>query len=624
MKKQDNEKPIITFKGNHLVENIAEVDISLSISLSGTGLYIRGSEVVYIKKNDLGTFFSPISIPYLRAHMAKYANYQKFDVRSKKYYGINPPKELAECWLATAHEGNTPVARGIIEHPTMKKDGSIIENPGYDSDTGLIYIKNCDVESVGNPSIDDAIIAIKSIENIFFESCLITDIDMSVAVSAVITAIIRPVMSCSPLHAFTSTTPGSGKTTICDVVSIIATGRKPKNVVMTLNYEESEKRLDSCLLSGDSIILLNNIDRPLSDSKLCQMVTDSAVNVRLFGTQKNIACPNTAFIMANGNNLVISGDLPRRVLKGKLDPGMERPEKRKFKRNIESYVAKNRSGFIRSALIICRAYILSGSPDQNLHPLAGFDDWSNLVRSAMVWAGSADPCESQKDIYADDPERMLLGRLLAEFYAVHEARRRTIRDAIKTDACGGVLANHKALADIFSEIAPDSKGFSARKIGKFFAKMDGRIQGGFRLCRGGTSKNATEWYVTKVDAVSLVSLPVSKLTNADQPIDSVLDTSVSLVSFIPTLRTEVSYDRSVKRAGGITHPNSLKREEPVMESVSGGEFDFGKLTGSGCESCRSFIKNKTDIHGFCMTKNEVTTTRCSCYSESGQYGSSFK
>ena len=48
-----------------------------------------------------------------------------------------------------------------------------------------------------------------------------------------------------------------------------------------------------------------------------------------------------------------------------------------------------------------RAYILAGKPTQNISPYGSFEEWSDLVRSVLVWTGEPDPCEGRGTVEAD-------------------------------------------------------------------------------------------------------------------------------------------------------------------------------------------------------------------------------
>ena len=115
-----------------------------------------------------------------------------------------------------------------------------------------------------------------------------------------------------------------------------------------------------------------------------------------------------------------------------LDAGIEHPETRQFKRNPKQEILADRGKYIAACLTICRAYAVAGRP--NLLPqLASYGEWSDTVRSALVWLGEADPVKSQGKSHADDPEASALLTVLNEWRGVigaGEANARAVRDVI--------------------------------------------------------------------------------------------------------------------------------------------------------------------------------------------------
>jgi putative DNA primase/helicase len=70
-------------------------------------------------------------------------------------------------------------------------------------------------------------------------------------------------------------------------------------------------------------------------------------------------------------------------------------------------VIADRGKYVAAALTVVRAYIVAGKPGK-LPPLASFEEWSDLVRSALVWLGLPDPVETSEDARDDDPELIAL------------------------------------------------------------------------------------------------------------------------------------------------------------------------------------------------------------------------
>jgi hypothetical protein len=78
--------------------------------------------------------------------------------------------------------------------------------------------------------------------------------------------------------------------------------------------EESEKRLGAALLAGQPLVCIDNISGALSGDALCQYIERHRPQVRVLGKSELIAVETAGVTWyANGNNLIISGDLCRRV-----------------------------------------------------------------------------------------------------------------------------------------------------------------------------------------------------------------------------------------------------------------------------------------------------------------------
>ena len=94
--------------------------------------------------------------------------------------------------------------------------------------------------------------------------------------------------------------------------------------------------------------------------------------------------------------------MTRRTLLAHLDAQMERPEERQFTFDPVQLVISDRGIYVAACLTIVRAYLLAGCPGK-LPQLASFGTWSDLVRSALVWLGCADPAQSIHETRRSDP-----------------------------------------------------------------------------------------------------------------------------------------------------------------------------------------------------------------------------
>jgi len=202
--------------------------------------------------------------------------------------------------------------------------------------------------------------------------------------------------------------PGSGKSMLVDVASIISTGRTAGVIAQGRTEEELEKRLGALLLAGNQVIAIDNCEAPLGGEFLCALLTQTTIRARILGRSEAPEFPSNAFITATGNNLVLLGDMTRRALFCQLDPQVERPELRRFDTNPLREAQRHRSSLVTAALTILRAYHIAGQPDAPA-PLGSYEAWSNRVRGSLIWLGEADP------VLTLDTARELDPRLEASF-----------------------------------------------------------------------------------------------------------------------------------------------------------------------------------------------------------------
>ena len=195
---------------------------------------------------------------------AQSANYLKYDGRSKAWLPMDPPKDMARVSLTHTGEWGFPTVAGIITTPTMRRDGSMISTPGYDPATRLYYVPDSRLvmpDILEAPTREDALQALSVLTQLLVAFPFVKDCDRSVALSGMISAVIRGALTVVPLHAFTAPTAGSGKSYAVDVIAATATGRIAPVMSAGKTEEEMEKRLGAQLLAGVPILFHRQPDR---------------------------------------------------------------------------------------------------------------------------------------------------------------------------------------------------------------------------------------------------------------------------------------------------------------------------------------------------------------------------
>ena len=158
-----------------------------------------------------------------------------------------------------------PVLAGIVNAPTMRADGTILDVPGYDAATGLLFDPSGETfpKIRTDPTRKHAQAALDMLLELLGGFPFATDAHRSVALSAILTACVRRSLRTAPLHGFSAPVAGSGKSKLVDIASVISTGREAGVIAMGNNPEELEKRLVSLLLGG-AAIAIDNVEGKLN------------------------------------------------------------------------------------------------------------------------------------------------------------------------------------------------------------------------------------------------------------------------------------------------------------------------------------------------------------------------
>ncbi len=425
---------------------------------------------------------------FLMDVLGRFASFEKFNVRDDAWKPANPPKELAETIQARAGLWPVPPLRGVVACPTMRADGSLLLTPGYDALSGYFMAHRLAVEVPDTPGLAEAQAALDALAALLAGFAFVEPLDCSVALALILTAVARPALASVPVFAITAPVRGSGKSTLLDIAAVIATGWRSAVLSATSDHAELEKRLIGCLLSGDALVSLDNINGNLRSDLLCQATTSEAVKVRPLGASSQVEIPNTALWSANGNNLSLAGDLSRRAVLCRLDPVLERPEERSFAFDPVARAMERRAEYVAAALTVMRAYVAAGRPGLDLSPFGSFERWSAMVRTAMVWAGAADPCESRAAVMEDDPEAAMLRALVAAWWNRFGRTPRTVKEIVKAgeeDDC--------PLAEVLHDVAGEGRAINARRLGWWLRRQAGRIVNGLKLVQYGSVSGVAQW-----------------------------------------------------------------------------------------------------------------------------------
>lgn len=501
-------------------EIAAQVDAAQQALIDAeAGVFQRGGNIVQIgvsrTKNFRGEdiFGQSVAISgeqTVREAISLVSQFEKWDARSGGHVPTDCPIDVART-LMQRPKLELPPLIGFVNHPTLRADGSILETEGYDHATGILY-DACGAKFASipeNPTYEDAHAAMALFDWVLtgFPFVLKTgetheaNANKSVALSAMLSAVIRRSMGNCPLHGFSAPVRGSGKSTLVDLASILTTGYDAHCTTTGTDETELEKRLASLYLAGKAVIAIDNVSMPLGGDFLNIALSQSLVTPRILGKSEAPTIETCSLVCATGKNLRMRADMGRRAVISELDPEMARPETRQFSFDPKNEMRSARSEFVLAALTILRAWHVAGRP-QYVSPIADYEEWS-WVRNALVWLHQADPADTMESSMSGDPELEELQTVMSQWNEVIGGGRISCRNAIaKAEATigGGPGSDpaHPDFREALAHVCARGSVLSTKSLGKWLKANARRIHDGRRFEQVGLVQGIETWALVEV------------------------------------------------------------------------------------------------------------------------------
>jgi hypothetical protein len=392
---------------------------------------------------------------------------------------------------------------GVVESPTLRPDGTILDRPGYDPGTGLIYEPAATYPPIPElPGQEDARRAARDLLALVDEFPFATPDHAAVWLAAVLTVLARPAIAgpC-PLFLFEAPTAGSGKTLLAELVGLITTGREAAVSELSDDNEEVRKTITSILLEGERLVLFDNAGGSFGCKALDAAITGTTYKGRILGqTKRTQEIPVDTVWMASGNNLQLRGDMPRRVVPCRIVPLTDHPEERTNFRipNLKEHVRQARPELVVAALTILKAHVLAGRPVAELSAFGSFEAWSDVVRQAVFWSTGHDPHAARSVIPAESRGNPALVAVLEAWSRLPGGR--TANDGVTArralELAGQVGGLHEALLEWGKEgQLPDTQALGYR----LRAARD-KVAGAWILRSLPDRKGLGKWWVEPVGA----------------------------------------------------------------------------------------------------------------------------
>ena len=423
---------------------------------------------------------------------------------------IDPPPRLVRQILSLGTRRHLKPLSAVVTAPTIRPDGTILGVSGYDPQTALLVCLQHDIEVAPAPDRKDVEQALADLMYPFADFPLVDRFARGGLLAALLTAVVRPTLGTAPAFAMDAPVQGSGKTLLASCIAALATGRVPEIWPHTCGRDDEEvrKRLFAALRDGTNALIWDNITGIFDSAALASAITAPVLRDRVLGRSECLSIPNRALLLLTGNNLCPAGDLPRRLVIIRIDPGTDTPFAREFDLDPLDYVLAHRCDFARAALVLIRGWLSSGAI-RTAGRTASFESWDDLVRQTVCWIDReiapgefGDPLELMQKAQGADPEQECLFALLEALSDVFGSRWFTAKEVCRSavQARANCLADvgEQALAEALADIGGEKSLSSTKSTGRILKFREGRICYGLRL-KSRSDRSGREY---RVDAIS--------------------------------------------------------------------------------------------------------------------------
>lgn len=245
------------------------------------------------------------------------------------------PEGLAKRILGLRNTRRLKQLKAVLTAPVLRLDGSLLSQPGYDDQTGayLCGFEGWEAFSVlERVSKADVKASLDRLMAPFGEFPYAAAVDRSAHLTALLTAVCRPMLPTAPAFGYDAPVQGSGKTLLARCTGALATSGEPAMMPMskTMDDEEIRKRTLAMLRQGVSVMVWDNVLGQFKSPVTAMLLTSATYTDRILCKTESATFDMRSMLILTGNNLCMVDDMVRRVLVCGIDPKEEQPFNRRF------------------------------------------------------------------------------------------------------------------------------------------------------------------------------------------------------------------------------------------------------------------------------------------------------
>jgi len=400
-----------------------------------------------------------------------------------------PPIHVVKDMLATPNIP-LPVLTRVVESPVFAPDGRLETAPGYHEASRTYYAPALGfiVPTVSDkPDGEELTKAKNLLTELLCDFPFVSEAERAHAVSMQILPHARDLITGpTPLYLIEAPSPGTGKTLITDVITYPAQGRPVTTMTEGRDEDEYRKRITAKLMTGPSIVMLDNIRRRLDSAAFSAAITSPCWEDRVLGESKIISLPVRCMWLATGNNPALSSEMARRTVRVRLDAKIDQPWLRQSFRHhdLRSWVKEHRGELVWASLTLIQSWLKAGRPLAKGRTLGMFESWSEVMGGILGNAGISGFLGNLEQFYADSDAESAAWRVLVKAWW----------DKFEGAEVGvSELFELASALDDGPELGKGSEKSQKTRLGQELVKMRDRQFGELRIVLAGERQRAKRW-----------------------------------------------------------------------------------------------------------------------------------
>lgn len=357
-------------------------------------VFAKGDQLVRVVLNGDTPRLMALGTPQLRELLSACARWRRDEP-------VHPPASVATALINRGAWSHIRQLRALTTFPVLSAKGELRTQEGYDPVTRTFFYAGGGAVRVSErPTVEDAKAAAAGLLDLVADFPFAGEAHKTAWLAALLTPLVRFMHEGNaPLVVIQANMPGSGKTALAQMIATIVTGA-PVPVMACEKGEPNRKEILSKLRGSPSVALIDNVVQRFGGANMATLITSRSFEDRSLGHLKTLSAPNDTMWLVTGNRITLASDMARRCLHVRLQCNEESPHQRTGFRqpNLMQYVREHRGELLSDALTILKAHAVAGSPDVGLETWGSFEEWSCIVRGALVWCGLADPASTRGEL----------------------------------------------------------------------------------------------------------------------------------------------------------------------------------------------------------------------------------